>query len=302
MTVVIVLSDCPQKLRGDMTKWFIEVNTGVYFGNMTARVRDEIWDRITENIGHGHATMVFSTSGEQHMDFRVCNSYWEPRDFDGIKLMKRPESVSYEKNGHDMHLGFSAASKQRKISGGKASKSNLNRFLAASYVVLDFETTGLDGKKNEIIEIGAILVEREKVVEEMQCLVRIRSAIPSEIVQLTGISNQELEDKGLPLEEAMDRLETFADDLPFVCHNAEFEKKFLEAACEKTGRALLKNRFIDTMEMARGLLPVERNYKLEALTDSLQTGDKVLHRALNDCKAAQGVYCKLKEIALFGIK
>ena len=45
MTVVVV-TDCPAKLRGDLTKWMIEINTGVYVGNLSARVREELWIRI----------------------------------------------------------------------------------------------------------------------------------------------------------------------------------------------------------------------------------------------------------------
>ena len=112
MTVVVVLSDCPPKLRGDMTKWFVEVNTGVYVGNMTARVRDELWDRITENIAHGHATMMFTTNDEQHMDFRVHNSYWEVADYDGIRLMRRPAPAA-RADASAKKQGFSKASKNK---------------------------------------------------------------------------------------------------------------------------------------------------------------------------------------------
>ena len=50
--VVVVLTDCPPKLRGDLSKWFFEINTGVYVGNVSARVRERIWKRICENIKH----------------------------------------------------------------------------------------------------------------------------------------------------------------------------------------------------------------------------------------------------------
>ena len=88
--VVVVLTDCPPKLRGDLSKWFFEINTGVYVGNVSARVRERIWERICENIKHGQATMVYSASGEQKMEFCVHNTSWKIVDFDGIKLMQRP--------------------------------------------------------------------------------------------------------------------------------------------------------------------------------------------------------------------
>lgn len=88
--IVIMLSDCPPKVRGDLSKWLCEINTGVFVGNVSSRVREEVWQRICENIKSGQATMVFSAPGEQKMDFRVHNTTWEPVDLDGIKLMRRP--------------------------------------------------------------------------------------------------------------------------------------------------------------------------------------------------------------------
>lgn len=60
--VVITLTDCPPKLRGDLTKWLIEVNTGVFVGKINARVREEVWQRVCDNLSNGRATMVFSTN------------------------------------------------------------------------------------------------------------------------------------------------------------------------------------------------------------------------------------------------
>ena len=87
--IVIMLSDCPPKVRGDLSKWLCEINTGVFVGNVSSRVREEVWQRICENIKSGQATMVFSAPGEQKMDFRVHNTTWEPVELDGIKLMRR---------------------------------------------------------------------------------------------------------------------------------------------------------------------------------------------------------------------
>ena len=72
--IVIMLSDCPPKVRGDLSKWLCEINTGVFVGNVSSRVREEVWQRICENIKSGQATMVFSAPGEQKMDFRVHNT------------------------------------------------------------------------------------------------------------------------------------------------------------------------------------------------------------------------------------
>ena len=85
--IVVSLTNCPPKLRGDLTKWLIEINAGVYVGRVSARVRDELWQRICENVKEGRATMVFSANNEQGMDFYVHNTTWKPVEFDGITLM-----------------------------------------------------------------------------------------------------------------------------------------------------------------------------------------------------------------------
>ncbi|MBR6580775.1 MAG: type I-E CRISPR-associated endoribonuclease Cas2 [Ruminococcus sp.] len=110
--IVVSMTKCPPKLRGDLSKWLLEINTGVYVGQVSARVRDALWKRICDNIGDGQATMVFSTNNEQHMDFYIHNTTWKPIDLDGIKLMKRPLAVSYS-DEPKLQSGFSNAAKRR---------------------------------------------------------------------------------------------------------------------------------------------------------------------------------------------
>ena len=88
--VVLTVIDCPVGLRGDLTKWLLEISTGVFVGRVSARVRDNLWERVKEFSKDGRATMVYSTYNEQRFDFRLHNSQWEPIDFDGLKLILRP--------------------------------------------------------------------------------------------------------------------------------------------------------------------------------------------------------------------
>ncbi|MGI6142166.1 MAG: type I-E CRISPR-associated endoribonuclease Cas2e [Caldicoprobacterales bacterium] len=111
--IVLILTDCPPALRGDLTKWLQEVNTNVYVGRVNARVRDQIWKRVLENAKSGRATMVYRANNEQRMDFRVHNTSWEPIDFDGLKLMLRPSPARIQKLS-EKRLGFSKAAKKRK--------------------------------------------------------------------------------------------------------------------------------------------------------------------------------------------
>jgi len=111
--IVLSLNNCPNALRGDLTKWLLEITPGVYVGQVSSRVRDNLWDRVCELVKNGKATMVYSTRNEQHLDFRVHGSDWEPIDFEGIKLVLRPSPARVKKLG-EMRLGYSKASKYRK--------------------------------------------------------------------------------------------------------------------------------------------------------------------------------------------
>jgi len=88
--IVVVLSVTPERLRGVLTRWLLEVSTGVYVGRVTARVREHIWDRIVDDVAQGRALMVWSRRGEQGLGIRVHNHSWDVVDSDGLTLMRRP--------------------------------------------------------------------------------------------------------------------------------------------------------------------------------------------------------------------
>lgn len=92
--IVVVLSVTPEKLRGELTRWLLEIAAGVYVGHVPTRVRELLWARIVEDVGRGRALMVWSRRGEQRLDFRVHNHAWTPEDHDGITLMRRVTAES----------------------------------------------------------------------------------------------------------------------------------------------------------------------------------------------------------------
>ena len=69
--VVIVLTACPVGLRGDLTRWLLEISPGVFVGHLDARVREKLWERIVELSKNGRAIMVYSARNEQHLAFKV---------------------------------------------------------------------------------------------------------------------------------------------------------------------------------------------------------------------------------------
>lgn len=88
--IVFVLTAVPAGLRGDLTKWLMEIAPGVFVGNPTARIRDLLWERTIELCKDGRALLIHSDNNEQGMSFRTHRHEWKPTDFDGISLMVRP--------------------------------------------------------------------------------------------------------------------------------------------------------------------------------------------------------------------
>lgn len=109
--VVVVLTACPAGLRGHVTRWLLEIAPGVFCGRISARVRDQLWDRIVEMSKDGRALMVFNRRSDQGLDFRVHNHDWETVDFNGITLIRRPDERD---RTPAMRPGWSKASRLRR--------------------------------------------------------------------------------------------------------------------------------------------------------------------------------------------
>lgn len=123
--VVLVLTACPAGLRGFLTRWLMEISPGVFVGKLSARVRDEVWDRVQEMAKDGRGILVFAADTEQGLDFRVHRHDWVPVDVDGLLLMRRPAAddgpddpnvaeSSAPPTGGQMRKGWSKASQRRR--------------------------------------------------------------------------------------------------------------------------------------------------------------------------------------------
>ena len=290
---VIVLTDCPPRLRGDLTKWLMEINTGVYVGNLNQRIRDALWDRICEHVKGGRATMVYRAGNEQHMQFRVHNTTWEPVDFDGLTLMRRPlphHREQIEALSGALKPGYSKAAHQQ-----KARQMTKRKIPVTTYAVIDIETSGLKPMSDDIIEIAVLRVIDSEPQQEFSRLVFLRHSLTPDIIRLTGITDADLQEKGRPLEEVLDELQSFIGNLPLVSRNATFDQQFLAAACHKVGYSAMRNRFVDTLSIARRKLIGVPNYKLATLAAHLGIKVQHAHRALADCYTTHHLFSKLNK-------
>ncbi len=159
-----------------------------------------------------------------------------------------------------------------------------------TFVVVDLETTGGSAAECGITEVGAVKVRGGEVLGEFQTLVHPGQSIPAFIALLTGISD--------PMVAAAPRLASvlpafleFSAGCVLVAHNAAFDMSFLRAACERTGHPWPRPTVVDTVLLARQLLPREevRDHKLSSLARHFGSPTTPDHRALTDARATVDV-------------
>ena len=169
--------------------------------------------------------------------------------------------------------------------------------LPEHFVVFDLETTGLDSSTHEIIEIGAIRVNRDSTEHDtFQALVIPKGRIGTRITELTGITKEMVAAEGEILDHVLAEFREFIGDLPMVAFNAPFDAGFLRAACVSTSTCQFTNEIYCALDMARRAWPGRDNYRLAGLAKDGNLSDADTHRALGDCQRAMIVYCAAASI------
>ncbi|MCB9025823.1 MAG: 3'-5' exonuclease [Bdellovibrionaceae bacterium] len=150
-------------------------------------------------------------------------------------------------------------------------------------VVLDFETTGLSAAHNRIIEVGAVALDGKDCVGTFSQLVHPGDFLPYNITQITGITDEMLNDQP-PAEVVMPKLAEFISDRTIIAHNASFDAKFLNSEMKRVDIEL-SNPVLCTLRLARRVLPGFSSYSLGNLAHHLGISLTRAHRALDDAKA-----------------
>ncbi len=162
------------------------------------------------------------------------------------------------------------------------------------FVVFDIETTGLRASSDAITEIGAVKVSGGRVVDEFNTFVNPGRPIPSNIVQLTGITDDMVADAPAEDKAVADFLE-FARGSVLVAHNANFDTSFIKAAAARCDIPF-ENAYIDTLELARTLIKDVKNHKLNTLTKYFNVKLENHHRACDDAAATAQIFIKLVDM------
>ena len=168
------------------------------------------------------------------------------------------------------------------------------QMLDDTYVVFDLETTGFSPIKDKIIEIGAVKVERGKITERFSTFVNPKVPIPFQITQLTSITDQMVMDAP-DIETVLPKFLAFVGDAVLVAHNASFDVGFIEQNCRYQDR-IPDFTSVDTVAMARILLPTLSKFKLNVVANALHISLENHHRAVDDAGATAEIFVKFVEM------
>src|ERR671937_1168564 len=160
------------------------------------------------------------------------------------------------------------------------------------YVALDLETTGLDPERDRVIEVGAVAFDTSRVVGTLDRLVDPGRSVPDAVLRLTGIQPGELRGATTP-EAALNELADFVRGRQGVGHGAVLDTGFLRAAGLWDGA----REIIDTLHVARILLPGAASHSLPLLAAELGLEQPRPHRALDDADATRQLFVRLREEA-----
>lgn len=162
-----------------------------------------------------------------------------------------------------------------------------------NYTVVDIETTGLSPQKDDIIELSALKVRDNKVVEEFSMLLKSSKGVNSFISGLTGITNSMLNNAPI-IEDVLPEFLAFIGNDIILGHNVNFDMRFIKAKTQLVLNKMVENSIMDTMIFAKRNLELP-NFKLTTIAQYYDIDTKNNHRGLKDCYITFEVYNKLRE-------
>jgi DNA polymerase-3 subunit epsilon len=164
------------------------------------------------------------------------------------------------------------------------------------YAIVDIETTGGSPRLEKITEIAIYLHDGEKITGEFNTLINPERNIPYFITNLTGITNEMVEDAPKFYEVAKKIIE-FTEDRVFVAHNARFDYSFIREEFKSLGYNFKRN-VLDTVTLGRKLMPGHRSYSLGNICKDLSIEINGRHRAAGDALATTRLFEILLEKGL----
>lgn len=165
----------------------------------------------------------------------------------------------------------------------------------SDYTVIDLETTGLDPSYDLAIELSAIRIRDNKIVDNFSSLVKEEGLqIYDFITELTGITQDMIDSAPLTKDMFPSFLEFIGSDL-VIGHNVNFDINFIYDISLSLTEQPFKNDYIDTMRLSRRLLPELKHHRLNDIAEHYSIDTSGSHRALRDCEIANLCFSHLFE-------
>lgn len=163
---------------------------------------------------------------------------------------------------------------------------------SAKFVIFDLETTGLSPEFDEIIEFGANIYDYSTGKSESQdILIKPSQPVSEFTTELTHITNEMLEDKN-SIEVEFKRIYEIIEGAILIAHNANFDFNFLNVMAQKLNYPPLQNTVIDTLTLARAILPKLKNHRLGTVAKNynIEYDEKDAHRADYDAEVLTSIF------------
>ncbi len=176
----------------------------------------------------------------------------------------------------------------------KIAENEKGQDLEGTYVVFDIETTGFSAVTDRIIEIGAVKVEDGKITDKFSTFVNPKRPIPFRITELTSITDEMV--IGSPdIETILPQFIEFIGDAVLVAHNASFDVGFIEQNCKRQ-KIEADFTYVDTVALARVLLPALNRFKLDTVAKALNISLENHHRAVDDAGCTAEIFVKFVQM------
>ncbi|MFX3624656.1 MAG: PolC-type DNA polymerase III [Ectobacillus sp.] len=178
-----------------------------------------------------------------------------------------------------------------------------HRLLAdETYVVFDVETTGLSAVYDTIIELAAVKIRNGEIIDRFERFANPHHPLSATTIELTGITDDMVKDAP-DVDVVLREFAEWMGDCTLVAHNATFDMGFINVGFKKYGLEKPTNPVIDTLELARFLLPDMKNHRLNTLCKKFDIELVQHHRAIYDAEATGYLLAKmLKDTIARGIE
>lgn len=255
----------------------VELHAHTLMSDMDAVV--DVKNLVKRAFSWGHTAVAVTDHGVVQ-SFPDANHALNPKDYSDENEQKRAKNfkVIY---GMEAYL---VDDNKEVVTNGRGQSLN------DSFVVFDIETTGFSQNSDKIIEIGAVKVVNGEITEKYNTFINPEVPIPYEIEQLTGISDNMVLEAPL-INAVLPEFLTFCEGCSLVAHNASFDVGFIQKNALRMG-ITIDFTVVDTVGLARILLPDLSRYKLNTVAKALGVSLENHHRAVDDAGATAQIFLK----------